>query len=256
MFPSKQEIVQNINHHGESFFSSLNKADLKARNSKTVDSYKLQYIDNITEFTTQEKNTIADWISKANKLTRHFHNLSHISWKIAKLCCNTENSFPHTIGDTIFLPETFTDTTLSNVSNKVETLIHEKIHIYQRKFPLFSNILIQMYWKYNIYTLKHYLHNSQSETRARSNPDLNNILYTRLNSSSKDKRLHGNTLCFQQYTVKSPKSLAQSKLSETCTETFEHPYEQMAYIIADLITNNSIKNDDYIEAIKWMKIYL
>jgi hypothetical protein len=30
----------------------------------------------------------------------------------------------------------------------------------------------------------------------------------------------------------------------------------MAYTIADIISNNNIKNEDYIETLKWMKLYL
>jgi hypothetical protein len=242
MFPSYNNIVAMLSvPYNKQYFTNMSKLDLQARNS-TSDYFK-EYIMQIKEFTDEEKSKLDLLVRKADTKLKSYTNISSIPWKIAKLCCNTENGFPHTIGDTIFLPENYLET--SSHAYQLETLIHEKIHIYQRTFPIYTNLLITKFWKYSIVQTRDKIEN------ARANPDLNNIVYTR-NPLSK-------SYCYSMYTS-NPKSLSDSFLTPQCREQkdiYEHPFEQMAYMIANIVTADTIeKTDDYINLLYWVKNYL
>jgi hypothetical protein len=238
MFPSVSNIQQIIEDKASDYFGSLSEYDLRARNFITSSEYKDYYKSNVEEFSDEEKSKVKNCVEKIDSICTKFNNFNNIKWKFAKLCCNTENGFPHTLVDIIFLP---TNYWRYSDSHQTETIAHEKIHIYQRQFPLFTSILIHNFWNYEIYDLK------RKYEKIRNNPDINSIIYTRRNS-----------VCYQEYSSDNPKSLTDSTLSKTCskTEKYEHPFEKMAYTIADIISNNNIKNEDYIETLKWMKLYL
>jgi hypothetical protein len=237
MFPSITSIQEVIEEHGKYYFENMSLLDLIARDFGNADDYKEYYKSNIKEFTDTEKSKIRNSIEKINSICKKFKNFNSIKWKFAKLCCNTENGFPHTLVDIIFLPSNYWE--YPN-NHQTETIAHEKIHIYQRKFPLFTSILIHKYWNYEVYDLK------RKYNKIRNNPDLNSLIYIRRNS-----------VCYQEYKSDNPTGLTDSKLVKTCSknEKYEHPYEKMAYTIADIINNNNMKNQDYIETLKWMKLY-
>ena len=223
------------------FFNKLTDADILARHGETRKFYISRYKESIERFTEKEKKYLNDHVIYIDRLCKRFTRFVGLKWKFVKLaCCNIEQGFPHTLGDYIFLPSNFFETTVS--SRQRQTLIHEKVHIFQKKFTLQTNVLILQFWKYKIHDLKK---NLTDNSTIRSNPDVNDILYSRKE-----------TVCFQKYRSDNPASLGDSVLAGTCgTDTYEHPYEKMAYTIADIINNNTMKNSDYIETASWMQSY-
>ena len=104
---------------GKSFYSS----------SKILDFYW----KNIMSFSSQEKNLLKIHIQIINK---EFPFLSVVPWKFIKLSNDLEKGMPFTLGQFIFLPERMLEDLSENPkTNHVDTLIHEKLHVYQRIYP-------------------------------------------------------------------------------------------------------------------------
>ena len=241
MFPKKENVQQALDTE---FFERMSYPDILARNSVSKESYLKHYKNGIQEFTSEEQKILEKHVLKINKLCIPFQRFLRIPWNFVKFqCCDIEQGYPHTLGKFIFLPANFFT---SNTDTKQrETIIHEKIHIYQRIFTLQTNLLIIKFWNYQLFDLKSKI------PLIRNNPDTNNILYERNGS-----------VVYQKYKSYTPSSLQDSYLdaslfntTDKVVENHEHPYEKMAYNIADIINNNNINGEDYIETMQWMKQY-
>lgn len=233
MFPSKNMVHKNLKDHP--FFLKLSSYDIKARNAVSAEEYRDVYLKRLGEFTEKEKHKLIFLSKEADKKTLPFKKLHKIPWQFVKTGDGIENDFPHTMLNYIMLPFDF----LYNKKTEtlIETLVHEKIHVFQRKYTLETNVLITQFWRYDIYSL-----NDSIESK-RANPDTNDIIYTRNNQE-----------CIQRYNTSEPTSLQDSFRRKECT--YEHPYEAMAYILAEMIIRDIYTTDDHIQALKWMNIYM
>lgn len=149
-----------------------------------------------------------------------------------------EAGLPHTRGHIIFLCESIfatssphggraeaaatsstTTSSHTSVKNLLRTLVHEKLHVYQRYFP--EECLVTLY-----HMLSFRRHGMRSDFRAhvddriRSNPDLDGYVYTR-----------DGHLCFARYTSTSPRSV----LDTVQVGPTEHPHEWLAYTLAAML---------------------
>ncbi len=245
MFITKEEATNIVLN--SSYFNEMSPLDLEARASFSIDDYLQKYIKSIKDFSTEEQIVLEEDIKYANILCEKYSNLMNIPWKLAKLCCHIEKGFPHTLEDIIFIGEDFFKK--QNQIQQVQTLIHEKIHIYQRKFPLQTNLLITKHWEYTIHDiLKKY-------PDSRNNPDLNNIMY-----ANKDG------VYFYQSFHSQPKSLTDAKIKFNIenhsnidrdpTELYEHPFEKMAYLLSNIIVQQKASSSEEHASVKWMEKYL
>jgi hypothetical protein len=239
MFPKVEIVKQDISSNAE-FFSRMTSYDFIARNTQSQEHYKRHYINSIISFTENEKNVIKDLTQKANLFTKRYSLLHNIQWNFVKLSKGIENDYPHTLLYYIMLPYNFitkyTNPTHENIKSLIKTLIHEKIHIFQRAHPEETRILIEDMWGFLPYK-------SNEDPLRRTNPDTNDLLYKR-----------ESTTCLQKYNNTQPHTLSDSSINKECKELYEHPYEQMAYILAELLVDNTFKTYDYINALKWLDI--
>jgi hypothetical protein len=228
------------------YFSSLTETDKRIRGDGGHDksSYLHFYLEHIVPFEQKDMVALQRYIEEIDKITRSFKRLHYsVPWKLAKVCCNIENGFPHTHKDIIVLGENFLR---NSVELCMEVLIHEKIHVYQRMYPLYTNTLVHNYWKYNLHDmLERYMD-------ARQNPDLNGIVYSR-------GRQHG---CYMRYT-QHPTSLNDAYISTTTrekspcnTEAYEHPLERMAYEVSKLVMNPTLIIPESQDTKAWMETFL
>jgi hypothetical protein len=211
------------------YFNRMTKYDLLARNIGTIDSYKKLYLDSIQEFTNNEKRILEEYTRKIDEIFTKFKfkNLLELPWKFCKIKSDIEQGWPHTLADIIILNKE-----VLNSPDLLTTLVHEKIHVYQRFFPMQTHILITDFWGFEI------LDTLQNIPKIRNNPDINNFVY-----GFKNKAF------LRVYNSENPSSLNDTNLNNSLTE---HPYELMAYLIPTVLKNS--QTNFYISAlISWMR---
>lgn len=179
-----------------------------------------------------QNNLLQNDIKKANILLYSYKRLYNIPWKITVLDTKfeVENNFPHTHGNVIFLFNNFFN---KNQDSRVLTLIHEKIHIYQRLFPIPYHKILLNYYKLDINSL---LHHHEDFNQVRMNPDINLLIYD-------DKGyytlpiLNENATTLYDTTLKhygKKLNTIYSKLPQN-----EHPNETLAYHFSEMITQKN-----------------
>jgi hypothetical protein len=215
-------VIDFFNRDYDNYIKNLSRYDLIARN---VDSYN-EYIQKIgycaKNFTENQKNIIDNCCKKADNFLKQYDELldgkqiAKINWKFALTDNNKnfeyEGGLPHTRKDIIFLSDKMIPET--ETPDFVNTLIHEKIHVYQRYNESTVDKMLSDKLKINkiVYT----------NTKKRANPDLNNNTY----QNEKNEILQ----CY--YNSNNPNSIQDV----TClhnNSVNEHPYEFLAYTIAN-----------------------
>jgi hypothetical protein len=250
------------------YMNSLNPINLKARNCKTVNDCKRIYARSLEMniFSEGEKRELFGLTSIIlEKLSRNnSKEFLKLPWKFAKIDENIENGMPHTHEDIIFLSDSFFNI-LNTKNEKIKTLIHEQVHIYQRKRPKYTQEL------YEYYDYKKVGRNYVESKNRRINPDLDNYDYnykgkiylTELKDNASNlrdseiivKTINGNI--GNNYDKINEKMIYDNKeLKEVDKEltreedkleillngrngiNTEHPNELFAGLIADIITND------------------
>jgi hypothetical protein len=239
--------------HINMYISNFNNTDIFVRDMTHYENYIYDKIPS------SFKRTIAKDIEKINKKLKVYKRLCEITWKIAILQINVENNLPHTHNDVIFLPHTFLKL---EEKSRTEILLHEKIHVFQRKYPIQTHFLYIKYWSIVLYTLRSY------EEPLRSNPDINHIIYAYF-SPYQNKYIHSvatyhenankikdsyvkTERCEQFIYNKQHSTTYYALIHEYDIKQTEHPNEVMACLITDIVLNNV----EHVLTIEWMKKYL
>tara|TARA_B100000242_G_C43015668_1_gene472290 strand:- start:300 stop:1355 length:1056 start_codon:yes stop_codon:yes gene_type:complete len=161
-------LIQDID-----YFHNLNQADLAARKF-IIDSKGVvkSYCDNYLNFSKEEKDKIT------NALKTLPNNELFRKWSFAKMSTSVEDGFPHTHKDTIFLSS---HTINESDVRLLFVLIHEQMHVMQRKKPEIFKVLYTKYYPFKIGKLKvqdKYLKRIRSNPDTRYIPDNDYILKT------------------------------------------------------------------------------
>jgi hypothetical protein len=200
IFPPVEDSVHYISQDIDGHIRSLNIKDLRDRKCVSREKYMGIYLKSIQPFSTRQKILIKKYTLLASKYistlkSPHIETalIIPIPWKFVLVDESVEYGHPHTRGDMIFLSKR------SLCRSGVEitrTLIHEKIHIYQKMYPeLFVKSLINT----------GYVHLGELEDGLRSkNPDTNSCIY-----------MHPN-----------------GRVMNGADVIYEHPNELIAYTIA------------------------
>ena len=222
-FMSKQELNNFLEQDKDKYVNNFSDIDLYARKVKT----KKEYIDNILktscDLNDKEKIFLKKCCINANnyllncKLHDNYINykeLANIKWII---CCTYKNQsfqyeegLPHTRENVIFLSKSVLNYSEENLTN---TLIHEKIHIYQRyNKDVFDKLIHSEGFKKIAYNNNKFI---------RSNPDTNNDIYI-------DNKTNNVMACL--YRNNKPNGINDVIMKNF---SLEHPYEKYAYEIAN-----------------------
>lgn len=237
----------------DAYFRRFNDMDVRVRAcGRTPQDCQKQYLASIRYPTSTESTRLQDFTTHAKRqlLRSGYHKLLEFptsQWKILVFPSALEGGFPHTHGDTILLPDTWILS--ASIDKAVQTLIHERIHIYQRYHPMETNALIQNGWNL---TPSGYLAPQQ---KARANPDTNHLVY-----ATQD----GCPVMAQWPPRETPRHLGDTTMAcalpdlPRSVSSADHPYELMAYILADLIVRNATSSMNPWEraALSWMQTYL
>ena len=135
-FLSRNDLRTFIINDQDGYIRSMNTKDLRERKCKSHDEYKMLYVSGIIEFEPNQKLRLEEYARQATHFLKNVrspyidnYHIINTPWKFARFRKTLENGYPHTRGDVIFLP----DDNLDRPDIKIiRTLVHEKIHIYQR----------------------------------------------------------------------------------------------------------------------------
>ncbi len=225
-FMNKKVLEEYLIKDVDNYYKHFSDKDLITRNINNIDDYHNNIKKVCIDINNYNKKILNKCINTANnKLTKYkctgFDGIkcANIIWKIG-LVKDTqyEEGYPHTRHDVIIIPIDL----LNNKYQLVNTLIHEKIHVYQKTYP----DDIEEYLKENGFT-KYKLRSEFNNTR--SNPDMDQWIYKNKN----DK------IMMAEY-LENPKSIMDVKIMPINTSKYEHPFEFMAYNITNDITNDII----------------
>ena len=205
---------------------------------KTVDLVKLRIV------------LIKD-VEKINeKLKKGYDKIiNSIEWKFCFLNDGVENNLPHTIHDVIFLPCNFLEI---EQNNRVKILLHEKMHIFQRKYPCETNILYLNFWKLKPFILEK---NDPIKKHIRFNPDNNSFqyvyydkyldsfcynvkLYNTNPRELKDCRVHTQKKNAHYFSNADRDTIYRNILNREDIKQKESPNEVMACLCTELILND------------------
>lgn len=217
IFLTKRE-VSDILCNNTKYYRSFREGDMIARKIKSISDYHSIILQDSCEFSDQEKEILRESAKKADEILSRIEipgfdgeKASKMRWKIGCISgIRYEGGHPHTVGGSIILFKDIfkgVNTKKSKSKKIVQLLIHEKVHLYQRKYKK----------DMEIYLSHHHFVAISSRQNGRANPDLDDMVYY---NKENGKIYESN------YRRKRPKSVGDVK-----NKKYEHPYEEMAYRI-------------------------
>lgn len=223
IFINNNNLFEILKKDDDNYYKSFYTNDLYSRHVNNLNDYINLIKLSTDDFNNYEKNKI---ISCVNDINNSFKKINYgwfdgkkaniISWKFGCIKGKLyENGLPHTRNDIIIISKEDINR-LSYIKLK-KTLIHEKVHIYQKKY---YNDVKKYLDKYNFIKFK----KRQEIDNIRANPDLDNWIY-------KDNKKN---IYKAQYN-KNPKSIEDIIYFPINNQSYEHPYEKMAIEIENAI---------------------
>ena len=215
-FITKENLLDNLLEDNDNYYKTFYKNDLKARNIYNVNDYYKKINDSVTDADKDIKEKVILGITQANKFLNNINydyfdgkECNKLLWKIGFVKNKLyENGLTHTRGDIIIL--NIEGVKYNTLKNLINTLIHEKVHIYQKKFPEKMNNYISFY---NFKKIK----KRDEYDNIRANPDLDNYIYQDSDNNTYKAQYNKNVLSVEDI-VYYPKN----------NQMYEHPFEKMA----------------------------
>lgn len=222
----KRHEIPNI----KGYVYSFNENDLKVRHCQSKSECMFKYLKGLRNPSLVEKLQLKKYIKFINTVINPQSTFGKIPWNVIMFDPESESGYPHTHDIYIMLPYGFLQKPSSTV---IKTLLHEKIHVYQRVYPFHFLDLYQNYQKLSIVGF-------QDINHVRHNPDTNALLF-------QDEQ--GNS--FEPKWVPNPRNLSDIQ------DPRDHPNEMIAYLLPDLLlegTQNTWENHKEIHM--WAKKYM
>lgn len=217
MFLAQEETAAFLRDDPDSYVKNLSPLDLRARRVGEVSMYLERISKSALDFTPEQK---VRYTRAALQADAFFHStrmdgldthaIANIPWVLAMTQgALYEDGLPHTRANIIFLSTDLDETP----DSLVRTLIHEKIHLYQRLHP---EEMMQLMERQGYKRWKQRL----GEPRIRANPDVDPWIYV--------DPVSGEPMV-ATYSTDKPVSITDVVLDDAA---FEHPYEKIAYEVA------------------------
>lgn len=219
MFPTVEKIRYTLTT--ESYFDLLTPINLYARKCDTKDKYFNLYCSSLKQISGDKRKYMEDIVlPRVNNVILDriipFHSVSFCEFS------NIESNMPHTLGNIIFLPSSFWN---HPVGSQVNTVRHELVHIFQRRYKEDTDKFIQEKLGYRIWGYKNMFND------IRINPD---TCYAELYQHVDTGNVYAP--CFVSDKPSSVrdivvKCVVGKNISSIAPIEYEHPYEEMAYFV-------------------------
>lgn len=220
IFLIAKETAYFIRMDADTYTLNMSPLDLHARHASSYEEYEEVSAKSARNFTSSEIYTLTRAAKKADELILRItlsgcptfaEKLAKIPWVFASTEGRTyEDGLPHTRANLIFLSSVSLARLTINEHELIKTLIHEKIHILQRLYPVEIQALLKdrgyIQWK-----------ERYGVPRIRANPDLDPWIY--IHPKTKKEMA-------AYYTSDTPSSIEDITLTAS---NYEHPYEEIAY---------------------------
>lgn len=219
-FMTKEETANFLRTDPDSYIKNLSPLDLHARKAGNEHMYMRiagEAADNFTREQLIRYTNAAKAVDEFYKKTKidgiDMIEIAKIPWVLAITSGNKyEDGLPHTRANIIFVSNEIDETP----SSLIRTLVHEKMHLYQRLYPEAISQFLESRgykrWKQRM-----------GEPRIRANPDVDPWIY--IDPISKEPMA-------AYYATDKPVSITDIVLDDVA---FEHPYEKIAYEISQRI---------------------
>ena len=216
IFLSKNQLYEFLQKNEDNYYQRFFDLDLKARKINSIEDYQPYIQQAVSNGDNIVKEKVLKGIQKADAFFKnidleYFHGrkINQIPWKIGFVQNKLyENGLPHTRQDIIILNQE--KVKHSSLHNLIKTLIHEKIHVYQKIYPGDVEKFIQ---------LKKFkkIKKRDAFDKIRANPDLDDYIYQD-EFHNTYKALYNNH----------PSSIEDITYYPQNSQSFEHPNEKMA----------------------------
>lgn len=222
IFMKRDELKKKLLNDRDPYYQTFSIYDLEARGIKSLHDYMKKIENSISEFSDSQKKRLQRLSLQADDRLSNFHKswingnkIKKITWKFGYTTGNAyEGGLPHTRDDYIML----SDSLLQNDDKYITgTLIHEKVHLYQRLYP-------EDVEKYKEEKGIRKWKRKSTEDRVRANPDVDEYLYQMKNG---DKMMS----VYQE----NPTGLEDVKTYPKDGQKYEHPHEMMAIEVEESI---------------------
>jgi len=218
IFLSKNDLENILISDNDNFYSRLYKTDYDVRKINDISEYTSKIRNSVTDFTENEKKYILEIISRINDKFENVNlpwldgkKFNQLKWKIGLVKgYEYENGLCHTRNDTIIIQR---DKLNHNFSN---TMIHEKVHVYQKMYP----DDVEIFLKLNNFKK---IRKITESDRIRANMDIDDWIYADQNNNE-----------YKAVFNKNPVDIQDVTFSPCNSQICEHPLEKMAIDISRL----------------------
>lgn len=220
-FLNKDEVNDLLKTDEDGYFNSFTIYDLKVRDVRDKEEYLNKVLNSTRDISTNDKERLIKLTKEADEKIKQINyewfngiKCADIKWIFGQTKGKIyENGLPHTRVNIIMLGD---DTLKQNDESLINTLIHEKVHLYQKRYP----IDLEKYKEVNGFTR---VRRRDVNDKIRANPDTDEYIYR----DSKGKEMM--TIYNDNAT-----GLEDTKTQPENNQSSEHPNEAMAIKIEDL----------------------
>lgn len=212
-FIDKETLKQILINDEDNYYKHFFVNDYKVRNINNISEYNNHIISSVAELNNAEKNKVIQCCKDITVKYVWFDNVkfNNIVWKIGAVSGTLyENGLSHTRNDVIVISKEYINN--SSLVELTRTLLHEKVHIYQKMYPEDVDKFLDSY-KFTKFKIR------EARDNTRANPDIDDWIY-------KDE----NGMIYKAEYKPNPKNLSDTN---TPNQMYEHPYEKMAILISN-----------------------
>lgn len=224
-----------------SYFARFNDTDMHIRKCTSSSQCQKTYLESLRALSLPEQAILRPHLDHIDGVCRQagYERLLGIPWKFWVTHDGIENGYPHTHADTIVLPDSFLNSMKNGTTDRDpqairETLLHEKLHVYQRLYPIETHRLIIDQWGFEpigTTIMTSSLPSTLKQNHVRQNPDTNEIVYAyRGTPLQAAYETHAHSLEDIRY---------QHTMDEIPSAQRDHPFEVMACVLAPLILSST-----------------